>query len=117
MNVISPFTMILIWAPVILGGISLVWYSIRKHLWLNKEMREDEEEDRIQRDARDILDGSRLPRPAEVAALVVLLQENKRLIDGVSKMADRDPVVDLSLQDLRQALLEQSSKLEQRGIR
>lgn len=86
-------------------------------MWLNREMKEDEEQDRIMRDAREILNGARLPSPQETAALIVLLQESKQLIDGVSRKADRDPVIDLSLQDLRQALLEQSVKLEQRGIR
>lgn len=117
MNVISPFVTFLLWTPVFLGGLALLWYAIRKHLWLNREMKEDEREDQEKRDVRNILNGQRTPTAEDTYGLILLLQEDKVIMDRLNHMADRDPVMDLSLQDLRSALREQSIKLEQRGIR
>lgn len=117
MNVVSPFVTFLMWTPVIIGGLSLLWYSIRKHIWLNREIEEDRKEDQDKQDVRNILTGQRRPTEDDTISLILLLQEDKLLIDRINHLADRDPVMDITLQDLRSALQEQSIKLEQRGIR
>ena len=68
-------------------------------------------------DARNILNGTRRPTDADVAEFLVRLQEGKRLIDNVLDATVSDPIVEITLRDLRDALKTESTKLEQRGIR
>lgn len=113
----SAFWSFLAFVPLALASVLLLWYAIRKNLNLSKQWKEEAEREAYARDARNILSGARRPTDDDVNAFLVHLVETKRLMDEVLEQTASDPIIEVTLRDLRDAIKQESTKLEQRGIR
>lgn len=112
----NAFWQFLIGFPIFLGAAALCWRWVESAIDNHRRIKERRQQDAWAADARTILAGDRLPTSREAAEFLVKLQESQDLMKRVLRAAN-DPIIDVTLGDLKSALEDHTKRLEQRGIR